>query len=157
MPLAQGKVTIIDPEDWPRVAPYSWCVNLAMGKHYAVSRFPGTGKIVRMHRLILGIEDPAVHVDHRNGMTLDNRRCNLRPCTVAENLANSRRSSSNTSGFKGVSWATHANRWRALITHESSLRHLGYFGTPEDAGRAYDAAATRLKGEFARLNFPPAS
>lgn len=41
-----------------------------------------------MHRLVVfGTEDDPGEVDHVNGDKLDNRRCNLRPCTHAENMA----------------------------------------------------------------------
>jgi hypothetical protein len=31
---------------------------------------------------------------------------------------------------------------------------VGFYSTAEDAARAYDDAARRLHGEFARCNFP---
>ena len=60
-----------------------------------------------------------------------------------------------SSGFKGVSWAGgKINRWQARIMREGKRVFLGNFDTPEEAARAYDAAARELFGEFARLNFP---
>lgn len=62
------------------------------------------------------------------------------------------------SGFKGVSWAGgRINRWQARIMREGKRVFLGNFDTPEEAARAYDAAARELFGEHAWLNFPEAA
>ena len=105
-----------------------------------------------MHRLILGC-GPGEEVDHRNGNGLDNRRGNLRPATHALNQANVRRVRAK-SGFKGVSrWVRPSPRpWRAHITVKGRMKFLGAFATPEEAARAYDAAARELFGEFACTN-----
>jgi hypothetical protein len=91
-------------------------------------------------------------VDHINGNKLDNRACNLRPCSNAENLRNSapRRGSST---FKGVCFHKQNKNWVASITLDGQTRHLGSFSSEIDAAKAYDAAATQLHGEYARLNF----
>lgn len=91
-------------------------------------------------------------VDHRNGNGLDNRRENMRSASNAENGAN--RCAVSSSGFKGVDWRSVKRRWRARITIDGQQIHLGTFLVPEEAARAYDEAAARLFGEFARLNFP---
>ena len=56
--------------------------------------------------------------------------------------------------YKGVEWIPKANRWRARITVHQKRTSLGTFPTEEAAARAYDAAALRIHGEYARLNFP---
>jgi hypothetical protein len=104
-----------------------------------------------MHRAIL---EGAPQVDHIDGDGLNNQRSNLRPATQAQNMANSRKYSTNTSGFKGVGWHKAAKKWRADITFDYKTRYLGLFPTAEDAARAYDSAAKSLFGVFACLNFP---
>ena len=75
----------------------------------------------------------------------------LRIATNAENARNSVRPITNTSGFKGVSWAKNAQKWSAYIKYQGRKLHLGLFLSPESAHQAYCEAATRLHGEFANL------
>lgn len=87
------------------------------------------------------------YIDHIDMDRSNNRIENLRECTQSQNLANTRRLSTNTSGFKGVSRVSGSAKWRATI----GRRHLGVFDTPEEAHAAYVAAAKKKFGEFARF------
>lgn len=64
-----------------------------------------------------------------------------------------------TSKYRGVcgSWNSLRKPWRAAIGHEGRVLYLGSFATPEEAARAYDQAAVRLRGPHAKLNFPESS
>ena len=158
IPLTQGKIALIDDEDWPLVAGYRWsaaCGSAVQVHHYYARtwvRRDGKRYGLMMHRLLIG--PGYAQVDHINGESLDNRRSNLRGCTAAQNGANKGVGRRNRSGFKGVSFRQREQRWAATVSLERQDRWLGYFSTPEDAARAYDAAARELHGEFARLNFP---
>ena len=90
-------------------------------------------------------------VDHINGNGLDNRLENLRLCSNSENSRNMRRGRG-ASNFKGVSWFERDNCWRSYIVMLGRQLHLGYFDSEAEAARAYDIAAAKLFGEFAKLN-----
>ena len=116
-----------------------------LDKSYPMTRIDG--KRVRLHRLIM---NTASIVDHINGITLDNRRENLRVATHAENMQNRKLHTNNTSGYKGVE--SSRGLWRATIYADNIRIHLGSFVTKEEAALAYNKAALKYHGEFARLN-----
>ena len=152
IPLSRGLVALVDDDDYDRVtAVGKWYANPNHRTFYARKNFWRQGRYIAvlMHSLITGWPSP----DHVNGNGLDNQRHNLRPATSSQNSQNRRMRSDNTSGFKGV-YLRDRGRWVASIWTAGKNRHLGLFATPEDAARAYDAAAAEIFGEFARLNFP---
>ncbi len=89
-------------------------------------------------------------IDHEDMDSLNDRIENLRICTYAQNRSNSRKSSNNTTGFRGVTWVKSRKRWHSRIRINNTLVHLGYFRDPVEAHAAYAEAATRKFGEFAR-------
>jgi hypothetical protein len=155
--LGEGEWTIVDVDIYYRFGNFKWCVRGNRNTFYAV-RFvkigPGRTKLVNLHRTILAA--PAgLLVDHRNGDGLDNRRDNLRLATHFQNACNRHRNKSKTSSrFVGVSFKKRDNNWAARINYKRKTISLGRFNSELDAARAYDNAARKYHGEFARLNFP---
>lgn len=163
-----GALALIDADDWARSilweyrpglietfspGDHSWFLqHRDDGKLYVTTSVAIDGRTysLRLHRMILAAP-PGVLVDHRTPNTLDNRRENLRLATPAQNNY-SRAIYANALGFRGV--AAKSQKFAARIRHDGRLIYLGTFETPEAAGRAYDAAARELFGEFAKLNFP---
>lgn len=94
---------------------------------------------------------PSLEIDHINGIKADNRLDNLRLATRSQNAANVGARKTNTSGFKGVSWCSRRQRWRASIGCSGKRKFLGYHDTPYAAAQAYLGAAKELFGEFARV------
>jgi len=111
------------------------------------------GRKVLLHRAIMDF--PSDDVDHINLIKLDNRKVNLRACSRSQNMANSGARSTNTSGYKGVSWVEKKNKWRASIRVNYTSIHIGYYKLKEEAAKAYNLAALKHFGDFAYLNTIP--
>jgi hypothetical protein len=155
--LTRGFVATVDDEDYERLADFKW--SYMKTKHsntgYAVRRERESRQQVLMHREIMSF--PVHQVDHKNMDGLDNRKVNLRPATGSQNCANQGNRKNNTSGYKGVTWSKSHKKWQAQIRHKYSRIFLGHYSDIEEAARAYDAAAIRLFGEFAKINFKEVS
>lgn len=102
----------------------------------------------RVAWFIMTGEYPKHTIDHINCDKLDNRWVNLREATRSQNAAN--RAGWGRYG-KGVGRNSWSGRYVASIYHQGTHHYLGTFDTKEDAQRAYEVAATRLFGEFARV------
>ena len=150
IPLTRGKFAIVDDGDFEWLNRRKWRYD----GRYAVRSIwkNGKDKTTYMHRIILNTP-PGLQSDHMSGDRLDNRRCNLRICTSSQHHANRRKQPGYTSQYKGVRWSAKWNKWRAQIYCGGKSLHLGGFDEEYAAARAYDIAAIRYFGEFARLNF----
>lgn len=164
IPLTQGKVALVDDEDYERVAQFKWFArraNHGVGTNWYAARMrreddKGSSLLVFMHRFILavdGLSFEIVQADHRDGDGLNNRRQNLRLCAPVQNRLNRPLYANNKSGLKGVRLAPDAKSWISKIRINGKLQHLGHFRTAVDAALAYDIAAFAARGEFAHLNF----
>lgn len=113
-----------------------------------------SGKHFAAHRIVWAMchkRWPSGVIDHIDGNGLNNRIANLRECTNGQNMRNRKLNCNTKSGFKGVHLFTDGV-WRARVSLDGKKHSLGLFKTAKDAATAYDAAAIRLHGPFARTN-----
>jgi hypothetical protein len=148
IPLTKGQVTAVDAADYDFLMQWSWTAlwSPAGRCFYAVRR-----GFIYMHTALTN--NP--QTDHISRDTLDNRRANLRCATSSKNGANRIKQRNNTTGFKGV--FRNGSGWMAKIAVNGTQIYLGQFHSPTEAALAYNKAAVKHFGEFARLNHLPVS
>lgn len=145
--LSNGALALVDDDLFDFLSQWKWHDN---GHGYA--QRGGRGDVTAMHRDVIAC--PAgLEIDHVNGDKLDNRRKNLRVCTRAENARNRKPQLRwDPTLPKGVSEAGKRGRFVANLSVNGCRYRLGTFDSPEEAAAAYDAAAIKHHGEFARPN-----
>lgn len=156
--LTQGKFAIVDDMDFEVLSKFKWYAWCMRGAFYAmrnIRKEDGKKTTIAMHRQILGEYRSGVHIDHVNHNTIDNRRCNLRPCDNQQNHFNMK-TKTGSSRFKGVCWDKSRQKWTCSIAKSGKSIHIGRFIDEIEAAKAYDIKAKDLHGEFALLNFPEA-
>lgn len=148
--LTRDKVALVDDEDYEWLNQWKWyALNLPPCWYAARTLSIPKKKMVIMHRLITNAPD-GIEVDHKDNNGLNNTRDNLRFATRGQNSHNRSMSRNNTSGFKGV-FMDHG-KWRARIRVNGKRISLGMYENIMDAVRAYDEAAKKYHGEFAKTN-----
>jgi hypothetical protein len=112
------------------------------------------GKMTGVHRIAWALVHggyPAVEIDHINGNGADNRLCNLRLATSAQNNQNRRLSARNKTGIKCVfrvkwrdSW-----RWRASVGFGGGQYVIKHFICLGQAVKHANRLRMQLHDEFA--------
>lgn len=152
--LTQGKVAIVDDEDFEELNKFKWYA-VKKGRTYYAERATYVDKkksTIRLHQIILKPK-PEYETDHKDRDGLHNWRDNLRYATRSQNVANIDKYRLSSSKKKGVSWHKGNNKWMASIWKEGTHFFLGYFFNEADAALAYDKSAIEFFGEFARTNY----
>jgi len=155
IPLTRGYFTEVDNDDYEKFSVYRWKAT-GQAKYIRASRCAYDKETKTSNTLYLAREimnaSKEIYVDHINHNTLDNRKKNLRFCTASQNGMNRGKQKNNKSGYKGVSWHEGDRKWRARISMTGKTIFLGNFNNKKEAVEAYDEAAKKYHGEFAKTN-----
>jgi hypothetical protein len=150
--LTQGQFALVDSKDYGWLCKWKWHAQKwhSQGEDhdYANRRDPVKKTAIGMHRQIMGFPE-GLEVDHINGNSLDNRRCNLRAVSTDLNQINSS-TGWGSSRFRGVTWDASRGLWKAHATLRDVRYELGHFPTEEAAARAVDRKRREVYGEYAR-------
>jgi hypothetical protein len=146
----KGKFALVDDDDYEELMQYKWNSN---PDGYAIRgvRIDGDYINIKMHRVIINC-NKGLFVDHINHNKLDNRKDNLRACTLRQNAMNSIPRNSCSSIYKGVSFHKVNKKWVAYININMKYTYLGSFNTELEAAKAYNISALKHFEQFAHLN-----
>ena len=145
-----GEKILFDLDDFQKIKDYRWYITRPNQRDYKNVTGNVNGKLWLMHRYLMQDQlSDGVFIDHINRNALDNRRSNLRLCTIRENSCNLK--PKNRLGVKGICFITR-NKFEVKIQDVDKRLHLGVFDTMKEATDVYDAKAKELFGEFAYLN-----
>ena len=159
--LTQGKVSLVDDEDYDYINQFKWHA-LKQDKGFYAGRkirINGKRKYLFIHQIICPVSK-GLEVDHIDHNGLNNQKYNLRSATHAQNMHNSSQNQSNsgkqinnTSGYKCVFWHKKNKKWFVQIGKDNKIYFLGYFIDPIEGAKTYDVAAVLLFEDYCLLNF----
>lgn len=150
-----NKKVLFDKEDYDKIKYYCWYEHMDRGNSdgYIEARaLDGTGKIIKLHRLVTGVSGFDVKVDHKKHKLWDNRKSELRVSSNQENTMNRSAPKNNTSGVAGVNYDSEKDMWRARLYHKNQAIHLGYYETFEEAVAVRKKAVEEYRGEWSYEN-----
>lgn len=148
--LTNGFVSHVSDHRFEYLTKHNWRAVKSKKTYYAVTKI--NAKHVRMHRLIMGVTDQNILIDHEDRNGLNNQDENLRIATNSQNCMNRGLRKDNTSGYKGVAWHKNVKKWTVCVTKNGKQNYIGQFDSKEEAVLAYNEAAIKIHGEFASIN-----
>lgn len=128
--LTQGWEAIVDDEDYENLIQYRWCAYVKAPTRIYAARKHDNRNIYMHHVIIEQLID--FDIDHINGNTLDNRRCNLRAVSRRHNILNSER----CRNARVIE--PHGNRFRVRPSVDGVRHNLGSFKTEQEAFEALE-------------------
>lgn len=151
--LTQGKVTLVDDEDYEYLNQFRWYAHKDCKTYYAIKNIRNDGKrsTITMHQKIMKTPK-GMKTDHKDHDGLNNQKYNLRICSTQQNGANREKQIGCSSDFKGVFWSKRDKKWAACIGINKKSKRLGLFNSEIEAALVYNKVAKEKFGEFARIN-----
>lgn len=156
-----GNYCQVDDEDYNNLCKKKWNAARDHGRPVIyvkrIEHVNGKRVNISIHRLIMGVTDPKIIIDHKDGNPLNNQRSNLRLATPSQNQANRIKAKNKTSLFLGVSihidWKLPPYNiyWIAQCSKDKVI-HTKCCKTEIEAACEYNKLALKYHREFAKLN-----
>jgi hypothetical protein len=142
--IIDNKEFYLDLEDYVKIKDLCWSEKNNL---YIYSY--ADNKMIYLHRFIMNVTNDEEQVDHVNHLEYDNRKDNLRVCSVSENQRNKKMQYNSTSKHTGVNWDKDRNQWKAIIFDgKGKCIFIGRFNTIEEAIYAREQKALEMYGNF---------
>jgi AP2-like factor, euAP2 lineage len=155
IPLTQGKVALVDDEDFERVSQYKW--NFDNKRNRARRTVREIGKKARIEllpSLICSVKEHTTGIRYLDVNPLNYQKNNIIVINSGEisQGMNKKKGNKHTSCFVGVSRCKGKGKWLAQITCNKIDYYIGSFSKELEAAAAYNKKAVELYGENAKLN-----
>lgn len=147
--LLKGEIILIDEEDYKSISQFNWWLTNSGGVVRNV-KINDVRTLQTLGKYLTGSKDLVMH---KNNNCFDFRRNNLIFGSHTNRLQKASIQKINKSGYKGVYWDKTHNKYRSQIIVDKVKFRLGDYDDPMEAAMAYDNAAKKYFGEFARINF----
>lgn len=144
--LTQGKVVLVDDEDFERLNQWKWYAENHKNTFYVKRQLPrinGKQCSIYMHNVIIDKSLKGLETDHRDGNGLNNQKENLRHVTLRQNQQN-RKHQNSSSQYPGVHWNRASKSWMARIHINGIRKYLGVFANETEAFFAYKQAVENI-------------
>ena len=152
IPLTQGKVALVDDEDFERVSQYKWYYNNGGALRHVTKN--GADTVESMSCFLYGFNSKTACPKYNDGNTLNFTKNNVVLLTASYRTQgqNYKKTKNCTSCFVGVSWYKTRKKWVVQILNKGKCYKLGYFDKELEAAAAYNKKAIELYGPNAKLN-----
>lgn len=145
----EGKEFWFDKEDYEKIKDYYWNFD---DKGAVCTKLYKENTTMYIHRLIMGVNQHEIQVDHIKHNRYDNRKSQLRISDNKQNNRNKGLVKRNTTGVTGVYLQKDSGSWYAQIKVDYKIIHLGSFKTREEAIKARKEAEEKYFGEWSYDN-----
>lgn len=152
-----NKEFYFDLEDYDKIKSFTWFehkdnIDDKCGYIEANGQNKFNKRSIKLHRLVMGIDDFDIKIDHIKHKLNDNRKSQLRISTNQENTMNHVIHSNNSTGVSGVTYDKDKALYRVRIYYKYKTIHMGYFSSLEEAEKTRKEAEEKYFGEWSYDN-----
>ena len=152
--ISKGKIALVDDDDYDFIIKNKWSFSAG----YAIRR--RTIKVdvnlykfetLSMHRVIMGVTDSDILIDHIDGNKLNNQKSNLRLANKSQNGANRKTKKHKYLGVSPLKNGKFLAHIQVRINNQTE-KYNKIFNNENEAAKWRDEMAIKLHGEFAKIN-----